>query len=258
MLIDSHTHLYLAEFAEDIDTVIKNALHGGVEKMLLPHIDSRTTDALFTLCEKYPGTCLPMMGLHPTSVNGDPEPEMKLVAGWLEKRKFVAIGEVGMDLYWDKSYKKQQEQVFEQHIAWSKQFGLPLVIHSRNAVNELLNILSKHRNENLTGVFHSFTGNLEQALAAIELGFSIGINGIITFKNSGLEKMLAGIGLANILLETDAPYLAPVPYRGKRNESAYLGLIAARIAEICGTSAEQVAAITTANSTKLFALNSYP
>ena len=252
MLIDTHTHLFLENFDADIDCVLKDAFENGVERMLLPHIDSHSTARMLELASRCPSLCIPMMGLHPGSVKEDYPDELAKVGSFLSSQEFIAIGEIGMDLYWDKTFRKEQELVFRQQMDWSLEYKLPLVIHSRNAESELISILSEFQPKTFRGVFHSFTGSPEQAARVIELGFFIGINGIVTFKNSGLEKMAGGIGLENILLETDSPFLAPVPHRGKRNESAYLIYIANRVADLYEASIEQVAEITSENAQRLF------
>ncbi len=252
MLVDTHTHLFLENFDADIDCVLQDAYDQGVEKMLLPHIDSESTTRMLELASRCPGLCIPMMGLHPGSVNEDYRKELDHVESQLKTGLFIALGEIGMDLYWDKTFRKEQEIVFRKHLGWAKEYDLPLVIHSRNAVEELISIFEEFPPYAFRGVFHSFTGSLEQAEQIIRLGFFIGINGIITFKNSGLEKMAKGIGTKNILLETDSPFLAPVPYRGKRNESAYLTYIAMKLADLYEISIEEMAEITTQNAYKLF------
>ncbi len=255
MLIDTHTHLFLDNFDPDIAEVISRAQDIGVSMMLLPHIDRESTQRLLHLAFRYPGICLPMMGLHPGSVKENFTEELEWVETHLKSQKFIALGEIGMDLYWDKTFRSEQEIVFRKHLEWSLEYNLPLVIHSRSAEQELLDILSEFPASTYKGVFHSFTGEPEKAVKAIELGFYIGIGGILTFKNSGLDKMVMAIKPENILLETDSPFLAPVPFRGKRNESSYLPYIAEKIAELYGLTFDEIAAITTANAVKLFDLN---
>jgi TatD DNase family protein len=257
MLIDTHTHLFLDNFDEDIDKVIERALQKDVGIMLLPHIDSESTQRMLHLTFRYPGICLPMMGLHPGSVKENYLQELEWVQTNLKSQKFVALGEIGMDFYWDKTLRKEQEIVFRKHLEWAKEYDLPLVIHSRNAVDELLEILTGFPPQTYKGVFHSFTGSHEQAIKVLELGFYIGIGGILTFKNSGLDRMTSGIKLENILIETDSPYLAPVPFRGKRNESSYLPYIIEKLADVYGRTFDEVAEITTTNAYKLFDLKTY-
>ena len=252
--IDTHTHIFLPEFDSDRDQVIKNAQESGVEKILLPNVDRNTIKRLNSLVEKYPDFCLPMIGLHPTSVNGNYTDELKLVEDHLETGKYVAVGEIGIDLYWDKTFKEQQEKAFRYQIDLAKKYKLPIVIHARDSFDEIFKIMDDVIDENLSGVFHAFTGNEKQAERVVEWGFKIGIGGIVTFKNSGLDKVVNNIDINHIVLETDSPYLAPVPKRGKRNESAYIVHIAKKIAEIKNISLEEVATITTNNAKQLFKL----
>jgi TatD DNase family protein len=206
------------------------------------------------LVQSFPEICTPMMGLHPTSVKENYQQELNLCKAWLEKESYCAIGEIGMDLYWDKTFIKEQEEAFETQINWALEYQLPIVIHSRESFTEIFNILEKYRNTNLTGVFHSFTGNAEQAQKAIELGFLLGINGIVTFKNAGLDKTISQFSLENLIVETDSPYLAPVPKRGKRNESSYVQHVATKLSEVFEKDIAEVAKITTANAENLFNL----
>lgn len=252
--IDTHTHLFLPEFDQDRDQVIKNAIDHNVQKMLLPNVDSTTINPLMELIQKYPLNCFPMMGVHPTSVRADYEKELDIVESWLEKEKFIAIGEIGMDLYWDKTFQKQQEEVFRRQLNLAKKYNLPVVIHARESFDEIFKIIDEEVDDRLTGVFHAFTGTVEQANQIIEWGFMMGIGGIVTFKNAGLDKVVRNIDINHIVLETDAPYLAPVPKRGKRNQSAYIRHIAEKIALIKEISIEKVANITTDNAKQLFRL----
>jgi len=252
--IDTHTHLFLPEFDQDRDQVIKNAIDHNVQKMLLPNVDITTINPLMELIQKYPSNCFPMMGVHPTSVRADYEKELDIVESWLEKEKFIAIGEIGMDLYWDKTFQKQQEEVFRRQLNLAKKYNLPVVIHARESFDEIFKIIDEEVDDRLTGVFHAFTGTVEQANQIIEWGFMMGIGGIVTFKNAGLDKVVRNIDINHIVLETDAPYLAPVPKRGKRNQSAYIRHIAEKIALIKEISIEKVANITTDNAKQLFRL----
>jgi TatD DNase family protein len=251
-LIDTHTHLYLEEFDSDRREMVERAIQAGVEKMLLPNIDSSSIQGMLELCDAFPENCLPMIGLHPTSVKDNFEEELKLVDEFIEKQKFYAIGETGIDLYWDKSHQKEQNLAFIHQINLAKKYKLPIVIHSRNSFNELFEVLEAQTGPDLTGVFHCFSGNLDQAEKIISLGFMLGIGGVITFKNSGLEKVVDELNLDHIVLETDAPFLAPVPFRGKRNESAYIRIVVEKIAEIKNMTLDAVAEITTANAYQLF------
>lgn len=253
-LIDTHTHIFLPEFDDDRDQVIRNARENGVSKILLPNVDSTTSERLLNLVDKHPDFCLPMMGLHPTSVDENYPEELHQVEDWLTKRKFYAIGEIGIDLYWDKTHKIQQEEAFVHQIRLAKKNNLPVVIHARESFDEIFKIIEKEIDDKLTGVFHAFTGNGKQAGQIVEWGFKIGIGGIVTFKNAGLDKVVHNIDINHIVLETDSPYLAPVPKRGKRNESAYIKYIAEKIAEIKNISVEEIARITTNNAQQLFRL----
>ena len=253
--IDTHTHLYLDAFDQDRDQVIQSALGNQVKIMLLPNIDSESVDSLHRLCDRYPGICLPMMGLHPTSVNASFEEEMQKIEKQFGQRPYVAVGETGMDLYWDRTFEREQEQAFRHQISLALANHLPVVIHSRNAAGRIIEILEDYRESRLTGVFHCFSGSLSQARQIIGMGFYLGIGGVLTFKKSGLEEVVRQAGLEHLVLETDAPFLAPVPYRGKRNESAWLPLIAEKLAEVTGTTPEHIAEVTTANAQKLFALD---
>ncbi len=253
-LIDTHTHLFLPEFDTDRDQVILNAKENGIEKVLLPNVDSTTIGPLVELASKYPDFCFPMIGLHPTSIKEDHKVELENIEHWLKQRKFYAIGEIGMDLYWDKTFKSQQEEAFRYQIELAKKYELPIVIHARDSFDEIFKIMDDVVDEKLYGVFHAFTGNEMQAERIIEWGFKIGIGGIITFKNSNLSKVVHNIDINHIVLETDSPYLSPVPNRGKRNESANVIHIANKIAEIKNITLNEVAEVTTLNAKELFNL----
>jgi TatD DNase family protein len=252
MLIDTHAHLYVEEFDEDRDAMIQRAITVGVEKMLLPSIDSSETAALLALEAKYPDNCFAMMGLHPCYVKENYEEELDLVESWLAKRAFKAVGEIGLDLYWDKTFFSQQREAFERQLRWAIQYKIPVSIHSREATDEAIEIVQSLKNEHLRGVFHCFGGTMEQVKKIIDLGFYMGIGGVLTFKKSGLDTLLKDVPIEHLVLETDAPYLAPVPFRGKRNESAYTRLIAEKLAEVKGMSIEEVEKITTNNAIQLF------
>ena len=252
MMIDTHTHLYLEEFAEDIDDVIERARKEGVEKFYLPAIDSTETDHLLALEKKYPGTCIPMMGLHPCSVKERYKEELAMVYTWLEKRKFAAVGEIGLDFYWDTTFTSQQYESLHQQLTWALQFDLPVVLHTRNAIAETTAVIKEYQGKNLQGIFHCFSGTLQNALDIIDAGFYLGIGGVITYKNSGLGDVIKEIDMKHIVLETDSPYLTPVPYRGKRNESSYLKYIVQKIAEVKDIPVEEVEDVTTQNAEKIF------
>jgi TatD DNase family protein len=246
--------LYAEEFSEDIDAVMQNALAAGVKQFYLPGIDSSCIEAMLVLEKKYPDHCHSMMGLHPCYVKENYIEELQLVEQWLAKRKFAAVGEIGLDFYWDKTFAAQQQEAFRTQIEWALQYNLPIVIHTRNAMQETINIIKEYAPKGLRGIFHCFGGSYENALEIIKAGFLLGIGGVLTYKNSTLVNVLEKIDLEHLVLETDAPYLPPVPFRGKRNESAYLTLIAAKIAEVKQVDIAQVAQITTSNAEKIFGL----
>ena len=257
IFVDTHTHLYLEDFDADRDQVIADAMAVGVDYFLFPNVDATTTEAMLALCSKYPLHCYPMMGLHPTSVDQDYEEPLLQTKKLIETGKYIAIGEIGMDLYWDKTFVEEQKYVLAEQLHLAVALHLPVVIHSRNSFDEIMVVIQQTALPGLTGVFHCFSGTVEQAGQVIALGFKIGIGGVLTFKNSGLDKVVQHFGLEHLLLETDSPYLAPVPYRGKRNQSAYIPLIARKIADIKNVPLQQVAEITTQNAKELFKLGSY-
>lgn len=254
MMIDTHAHLYLEDFDKDRNTLMQRMQDVGVEKVFLPNIDSSTTEALLRMETAFPARAYPMMGLHPCSVKEDVEKELQQVNKWLNKRDFAAVGEIGLDFYWDTTFKEQQIQAFSTQIDWALQHNLPIVIHARNSIDKCIEIVSAKQKGDLKGIFHCFSGTREQAEKIIELGFLMGIGGIVTFKKSLLPDVLRNIDLDHVVLETDAPYLTPVPHRGKRNESSYIPFIAAKIAEIKEISVERVAEITTSNALRLYRL----
>ncbi len=252
-LIDTHTHLFLEQFDKDRDEVVNRAIKSGVEKLFLPNIDSSSITDMLNLANKYPDNCYPLMGLHPTSVDENFEKELETVEEYLKKQKFYGIGEIGIDLYWDKTFLPQQEQAFIHQIKLAKQYSLPIVIHVRDSFEETLRIVDKYNDDKLTGIFHCFTGSYEQANHIIQYGgFKLGIGGVLTFKNSKLDQVVQKIPLEHIVLETDSPYLAPSPYRGKRNESAYVVKVAEKLAEIYGLPLQEVAKITSDNAGQIF------
>ena len=253
-IIDTHTHLYLNQFKEDIDDVIARAKEIGVKKFILPAIDSSHFDSMHNLKNKYPNEIYLMSGLHPTDVKENFKDELNFVENTLKTYNYVAIGEIGIDLYWDINYLTQQREAFKFQIRLAIKHDLPIVIHCREAFNEIFEILDKENCDKLRGVFHCFTGTLEEAQRAIDLGFVLGIGGVVTFKNGGIDKFLHKIDLKNIVLETDSPYLAPVPFRGKRNESSYIIYVLEKLSEIYGISKEKIAEITSKNAEKVFRL----
>ena len=254
--IDTHTHLFLKQFDVDIDKVIQESIENNVTKFLLPNINSSTTESMLNLSKKYPENCYPMMGLHPCDVKSESvEKELNHVKDMLSRNLFIAVGEIGIDLYWDKTNLKDQKQAFIYQIKLAKEYNLPIVIHVRNSFDETIKIVEKLNDENLRGVFHCFTGGINEANRIINLdNFYLGVGGVLTFKNSGLDKTIKNIHLKNIILETDSPFLAPTPYRGKRNESKYLINIAKRLADIHNVSLEEIGEVTTKNASKLFSL----
>ena len=253
-IIDTHTHLYLKQFNEDIDLVINRSKEIGVNKFILPAIDSSHFNEMHNLKDKYPNSIYLMSGLHPTDVKENYKDELDFVVNTLKSHNYVAIGEIGIDLYWEKSFLKQQKDAFKFQIKLAIQHDLPIVIHCREAFNEIFEILDKENSNKLRGVFHCFTGTLEEAQRAIDLGFFLGVGGVVTFKNGGIDKFLHEIDLKNIVLETDSPYLAPVPFRGKRNESSYIIYVLEKLSEIYGISKEKIAEITSKNAEKVFRL----
>ena len=253
ILIDTHCHLYLNEFKTDIDQVIQSAQSLGVSKFYLPAIDSGIIDDMLLLEARFPGICIPMIGLHPCSVKDNYRQELQIAQDWLNKRNFVAIGEIGLDFYWDTSFSAQQYEAFEMQMQWALDKQLPIVIHTRNAMKETIETVLPFAKKGLRGIFHCFSGNEAEAKQIIDMNFYLGIGGVITYKNAGLAEVIASIDTKYLVLETDAPYLTPVPFRGKRNESSYLKYIMERIAAVKNITREEVAAITTANAEKIFA-----
>ncbi|HRH02698.1 MAG TPA: TatD family hydrolase [Bacteroidia bacterium] len=258
ILVDTHTHLYVEEFDNDRDQMIADAMHLGIQKFYLPNIDTSSIEPMKQLVQKYPANCFAMMGLHPCSVNENVDQELATIKKLLFAEKYVAVGEIGIDLYWDKTFVAQQKQAFRTQIKWAIELKLPISIHCRNAFDEIYAIMREFCEPNevnaLKGIFHCFSGNSEQAKKVIDLGFYLGIGGVVTFKNSGLDKVVKEIDLERIVLETDSPYLAPAPHRGKRNESGYIRIIAEKVAEIKNCSLEQVAEITTKNAQLIFGI----
>ncbi len=252
MLIDTHSHIYSEDFSHDVDDVVQNAYNNGIKKIVLPNINSGTVKRLLDLTDSYPHLCYPLMGLHPTSVSSDYREELQAVEYWLEKRKFYGIGEIGIDLYWDRTFAKEQAEVFRYQLKLAKSKQLPVVIHLRNSFKEVYKIVKEEQDGSLKGIFHCFSGDESEAQKILDVGFLLGIGGVITFKNSNLGEVIQKVELKNLVLETDAPYLAPAPKRGRRNESSYLIYIAQKLSEIYETPVEKVAEITTANARSLF------
>lgn len=252
-IIDTHTHIYDETFDDDIDKVITEARQAGVEYILLPNVDATTIEPLEALADKYPGYCLPMMGLHPTSVTHNWEGDLQIVKKQFALNKYIAVGEIGIDLYWDKSLAAEQKKAFEEQLRWSIEFDLPVSVHSRDAVMECIECVKNVGADKLRGSFHSFGGSEEELKEVIALeNFYVGVNGTITYKNSTLPSFIAQAGLSRILIETDAPYLPPVPFRGKRNQPAYLSYIVEKLATIFEVSSEEVCNVTTRNAKGLF------
>ncbi|MCR9265207.1 MAG: TatD family hydrolase [Flavobacteriaceae bacterium] len=254
IITDTHTHLYSEAFDEDRDEMMQRALDAGVERFFIPAIDSTYTQAMLDLESNYPENVFLMMGLHPTHVKENFKEELAHVEQWISKRKFYAVGEIGIDLYWDKTFLQQQQEAFVYQIRLAKKHQLPIVIHCREAFDEIFEILEQEKGDGLYGIFHCFTGTLEQAHQAISYGMKLGIGGVATFKNGKIDQFLDQVDLEHIVLETDSPYLAPVPYRGKRNESAYIVEVLEKLSLIYGKSIEEIAEITTENSKNIFGI----
>jgi TatD DNase family protein len=256
-IIDTHSHLFVEEFDVDRSEVMQRAREVGVQHVLMPNIDLASVAPMLQVCQEYRGFCYPMLGLHPTEVGADYPVVLSKLKALLDRQPqtFLAIGEVGLDLYWDKTYKDEQIAALEEQIAWALEYDLPLVIHSREAFDEIYTLFSRYKDSSLRGIFHSFTGTADEAQALLEFpGFLLGINGVATFKKSTIPEALSHVPLTRVVVETDSPYLAPVPYRGKRNESAYVVRVVEKLAEIYGLTAESVAAQTYANAATLFRL----
>jgi len=251
-LIDTHTHLNVKEFSGDIAEVIYRAENEGVQKFYLPAIDSSEIGAMISLEKQFPGKCMAMAGLHPCSVKENFREELAIVEKLLSERKFAAIGETGLDFYWDKTFIKEQYESLHIQAVWALQYKVPLVLHTREAMQETIDIISSYKGKGLAGIFHCFSGTLKNAKDIIDLGFLLGIGGVVTYKNSGLAEIVKEIGLESIVLETDAPYLTPVPFRGKRNESSYLKYVAQKIADVKNISVDEVAERTTENAERIF------
>jgi TatD DNase family protein len=252
MYIDTHTHLYDDKFDSDRTAMVQTAMNAGVQKMYLPNCDSTTIEGMLAVENEFPNNCFAMMGLHPCYVKENVADELKIVEQWLCKRKFVAVGEIGLDYYWDKTFVHEQKSAFRTQIEWSIQYRLPIVIHTRESTKDTIDIVKEYQSRGVRGVFHCFSGSLETAKQITDMGFYVGIGGVLTYKNAGLHEVVQHIDLKHIVLETDAPYLTPVPHRGKRNESAYVTLVAQKLAELKGVDLEEVENVTAENAMELF------
>ncbi len=251
-MIDSHAHIYLEDFKGDLEEVVSRALTSGVEKILMPNIDVDSIEAMLEVEAKYPQVCFPMMGLHPCSVKEDFRAQLEVVEQWFERRAFLAVGEIGTDLYWDKTFWKEQQQAFHFQCRLALSKNLPVVIHCRNSLDETIAMVGEHVGNGLRGVFHCFTGTVEQAHQITEMGFYVGLGGVSTFKNAGMDKVVPHIDSSKIILETDAPYLTPAPYRGKRNEPAYVTFVAEKVASYLELSKSSLVELTVTNTNELF------
>lgn len=253
-LVDTHAHVYVKEFAADLGDMIKRAEKQGVTQILMPAIDSETHEEMLRVEQAFPGVCISMMGLHPCSVKQNYAQELKTASEYLSQQKFVAVGEIGLDFYWDITFKDQQYDAFHQQVEWALHYDIPVVIHSRNSTDECIGLVKEHQKGKLKGVFHCFSGTVEQARQVIDAGLHLGIGGVLTYKKAGLDEVLKEIDMNAIVLETDAPYLTPVPFRGKRNECSYISYTAQKLADVKQISLEELATITTKNAQKLFGL----
>jgi TatD DNase family protein len=252
--VDTHAHIYSEELTSDLNLIMKNAVAVGINKIIMPAIDSSTLEAMLKVEQQFPEQCIAMMGLHPCYVKENHKEELKLVEEWIGKRKFIAIGEIGLDFYWDKTFAKEQHIVFETQMQWALDLQLPIAIHTRNAMGETIEAVKPFAKKGLRGVFHCFSGSKESAEQIIGMGFHLGLGGVLTYKNAGVAEAVKDIPMEYIVLETDAPYLAPVPYRGKTNEPAYMIEVAKKLAEIKSLPLNEIAAITNSNAEKLFGL----
>lgn len=252
MYIDTHAHLYLEQFDDDRDSVVRSAVDAGVKKIYLPNIDNTTLEAMLAMERDHTDVCVPMIGVHPCSVTDQYKEQIEFVASALERRQWAAIGEIGTDLYWDKTLKREQEASFRAQVEMAKQYNLPVVIHSRETLDWNIEIISELQDGSLTGVFHCFNGTVDQGRRIVDLNFFMGLGGVVTFKNGGMDAVVPSLSKAHCVLETDAPYLTPTPYRGKRNTSSYIPLIAERVAELWSTTVADVAEVTTTNAQRLF------
>jgi TatD DNase family protein len=252
--IDTHAHIYAEEFEDDRTAMLQSAFSNGVDRIIMPGIDSTAIDGMLRLEQAYPARCIATMGLHPCYVKENYQSELELVFNWLQKRKFIAIGEIGLDFYWDKTFLVQQKEAFETQMQWALDFNIPIIIHTRNAMGETIEAVKPFAQKGLRGVFHCFSGSKESADQIIKMGFYLGIGGVLTYKNAGVAEAISAIPLEWLVLETDAPYLSPVPHRGKRNEPAFLIEVAQKLASIKQVPLHEIAAQTTQNAIRLFGL----
>ncbi|MBE3669943.1 hydrolase TatD [Vibrio navarrensis] len=253
-MIDTHAHIYASEFDQDRAQVVARAQQQGISKILLPNIDLESIEPMLATEAAYPDVCRSMMGLHPCYVDANVKETLSIIHRWFAKHPFIAVGEIGIDLYWDKTYRQEQEWAFITQLNWAKEMDLPVVIHTRDSIEETLKLLRQEQDGSLRGVFHCFGGSVEEAKAINDLGFHLGLGGVSTFKNGGMDRVIPQLDMNYVILETDCPYLAPVPHRGKRNEPAYTSLVAQRVAELRGCSLEEVDTLTTHNAQQLFQL----
>lgn len=255
MFVDTHAHLYASQFDKDRTAVVERAIERGVNQFFLPNIDLPSIQPMLDLEAAFPGHCHAMMGLHPCSVDGNYEAVLETVKEWLDRRPFCAVGEIGLDYYWSKEFVEEQKEAFKIQSRWAQDLDVPIVIHARDSLDDLIDLVGELHTDNFRGIFHCFGGSLEQAQKIIDRGFLLGLGGVLTFKKANLGTVIEHIGLEHVVLETDAPYLSPTPYRGKRNESAYIPIIAQRLAEVKNVTVEEVANATTANALKLFGVS---
>jgi len=251
-MIDTHTHLYDEQFEQDRIEMIKRAIESGVERMYLPNCDATTIEPMFEVERKFPNHCFAMMGLHPCYVKENVDEELNIVRKWLDERKFCAVGEIGLDYYWDKSFVEPQKRAFRTQIEWALEFDIPIVIHTREATKDTIDIVKEYCAKGIKGVFHCFSGSYETAMQIIDMGFYLGIGGVLTYKNAGLQEVVQRLDLKHLVLETDAPYLTPAPFRGKRNESHYVHYVAQKLSELKDVSIDEIDRITTTNANELF------
>jgi len=250
--IDTHCHLYAGDFDQDREAMIGRALAGGIRKMMMPNIDEQSVAGMWSLADQYPLHCFPMMGLHPCSVKEDFNEILDRMEQEFSSRKYIGVGETGIDLYWDRTFEKQQVDAFERHISWARQFDLPIIIHSRESLDLTIEVISQHQDGHLKGIFHCFSGDPTHVQKVERLGFKVGIGGVVTYKKAGLAELLPQIPLKMIVLETDSPYLPPVPHRGKRNEPAMLADVASKMAAVLNISLKELATITTSNAEEVY------